>query len=505
MRNKLYGIIQECIRDILSEARKFVYGSRVRMKPGVSREAAISFIAHKYKVDPNDIYPDNIPNTYVYYPKRERKKSEYAKRENETHEEYVDRIRKLNTHYSDAAQDLPGEEWRPLLNQGRYFKGQSEQSLGPYEVSNMGRVRRINYFYPEKSFVHRGYPWKDKQGLYLKASGKGGGTQTSAAMHNAIADTFLEKPEGNLKNYYVRHKNGDLEDNRVENLEYCLKSDLIKQQRAAQRAAKAAEDKEIEPTTQVESIIRNIIRESIRNVITESDLVKGTMLKIKDGVPEKTARMFLAKKYGVNPQDFTFDGFKTYTYNPQKRRRSAPKTKKFLGRGENETHDEYVNRVRQLNSKFADTEREIEGEEWRPLTNTGRYFGGNTDYTKSHEVSNMGRIRTIDYQDPMRSRISTGYDAPTRGARQFHLDTSDDSGNSYKTTPPIHTMVADAWLNKPEGNIEDYDVIHKDGDYHNNRADNLEYRLRKGNRGRQTQSESVIRNIVKKTIKDILT
>lgn len=241
----------------------------------------------------------------------------------------------------------------------------------------------------------------------------------------------------------------------------------------------------------------NIIKESVKHALSE-DIKKGDVFRM--GVPERMARKILAQKYGVNPNDFKYDGFKTYTYSPAKR---AAKKKEFLGRAEGESHEDYANRVRQLNKNFADAETEIEGEEWRPLTNTGRYFGGNTDYTKSHEISNMGRVRTIDYKDPMRSRISTGYDAPTRNARQFHLDTIDDNGNPLKTTPPIHTMVADAWLDEPEGGRNGYDVEHIDGDYNNNRASNLRYRPRKGN-GDSSVSESRIRRIIRESIKNIL-
>ena len=239
-----------------------------------------------------------------------------------------------------------------------------------------------------------------------------------------------------------------------------------------------------------------IIKESVKRAMNE-DIKKGDVFRMD--VPERMARKILAQKYGVSPDDFKFDGFKTYTYTPAKR---AAKKKEYLGRGKDESHEDYANRVRKLNKNFADAETEIEGEEWRPLSNTGRYFGGNTDYTKSHEISNMGRVRTIDYKDPMRSRISTGYDAPTRNARQFHLDTVDDSGKSFKTTPPIHTMVADAWLDEPEGGRDMYDVEHIDGDYNNNRASNLRYRVRKGNRG--ATLENRIHRIIKESVNNIL-
>ena len=95
---------------------------------------------------------------------------------------------------------------------------------------------------------------------------------------------------------------------------------------------------------------------------------------------------------------------------------------------------------------------------------------------------------------------------------QFHLDAKTPDGEWEKTTPPVHTMVADAWLDKPEGNIADYDVEHIDGNYHNNRADNLRYVLRKGRRGRKANAEiptetpfaESIRRMIKESVRRAL-
>ena len=242
--------------------------------------------------------------------------------------------------------------------------------------------------------------------------------------------------------------------------------------------------------------INEIVKSTFRKILNEA-FKPGESISI--GVnDEMLGRRIIRQRYNADPEDFEYIGNGKFVYKAKKRssstRKKAPKKEKvFLGRKEGETEQDYLERVRQLNKKFADIENEIPGEEWRPVVNTGRYRSGNTDYTTSHEVSNMGRLRTVDYEDPMRSRISTGYDAPTRKARQFHLDAKTADGEWEKTTPPVHTMVADAWLDAPEGNIEDYDVEHIDGNYHNNRADNLRYVLRKGRRGRKAVPESIRR------------
>lgn len=260
--------------------------------------------------------------------------------------------------------------------------------------------------------------------------------------------------------------------------------------------------------------IDEIVKRVIKRALNE-EFKTGDSLVIPGD--ESFGRKVIRNHYKMDPNDFEYIGGGKFVYKvkPKKTRTSTRKPKfksQDLGRKEGETEQDYLERVRELNKKFADVEKEIEGEEWRPLQNTGRYFGGATDYTRSHEVSNMGRIRTIDFSDPMKSRISTGYDAPTRNARQFHLDTHDEAGEAQKTTPPIHTMVADAWLDAPEGNIEDYDIEHIDGNYHNNRADNLRYVLRKGRRGRkantgttpETQLAESVRRIIRESVRRAL-
>lgn len=253
--------------------------------------------------------------------------------------------------------------------------------------------------------------------------------------------------------------------------------------------------------------IKAIVNNVLKKVLNEAQTFKPGESIVINGGNETLGRKIIQTHYGVNPDDFEFVGGGKFIYRPKRRGSARQKPKKeFLGRKEGETEQDYLERIRKLNQKFANAEKEIEGEQWRPVVNTGRYRSGRTDYTRSHEVSNMGRLRTIDYKDPMRSRISIGYDAPTRKARQFHLDAKTADGEWEKTTPPVHTMVADAWLDAPEGNIEDYDVEHIDGDYHNNRADNLRYVLKRGRRGRKanakTPTEPPVAESIRRMIKE---
>lgn len=252
------------------------------------------------------------------------------------------------------------------------------------------------------------------------------------------------------------------------------------------------------------NLFNEIVNNVVKNIINEADFKMGDSIVIPGS--ESIGRKIIRLKYGMNPDDFEYIGNGKFVYKV-KQKKTNPRTKKpkfrsqDLGRKDGETEQEYLERVREINPKFAEVEGEIPGEEWRPIVNKGRYFSGDTDYTKAYEVSNMGRIRIIDFENPMRSRISSGYDAPGKNARNFHLDLP-----GFKTTPPIHTLVADAWLPEPEGGIENYDVEHIDGNYHNNRADNLRYVLKKGRRGRkanaQMPTETPLAESVRRMIKE---
>ena len=227
--------------------------------------------------------------------------------------------------------------------------------------------------------------------------------------------------------------------------------------------------------------LNNIIDRVVKNVLNEATV---SQFKMGDSIvipgDETYGRKVLRDRYKMNPDDFEYIGAGKFVYKmkPKKTNAGMKKKPKFksqdLGKKDGETSEEYLDRVKQVNQKFAQMDGEIEGEEWRPIENKGRYFKGNADFSKDFEVSNMGRVRVIDLEDPMRSIITSGYDAPNKKARQITIRIP-----GMRTTPPLHTLVADAWLPEPPGGIEKYYVAHIDGDYHNNRADNLEYRPKK--------------------------
>lgn len=97
-------------------------------------------------------------------------------------------------------------------------------------------------------------------------------------------------------------------------------------------------------------------------------------------------------------------------------------------------------------------------EEWRPIRG----------YEGAYEVSNHGRVRSLDRDDsagrPRKGKILSPSDGRYLGVSLR----KDDSGNFVH----VHRIVADAFLGKcPDG----YQVHHRDADTHNNRVENMEY------------------------------
>ena len=106
-----------------------------------------------------------------------------------------------------------------------------------YQVSNMGRVKRLPYV---KTFRNQFTSWNKKMGEYLFKPSKDSngyeqvtltvGRKRTAFVHRLVAEAFLQKPSGALLeecrnaslNYVlINHKDADRVNNKVENLEWC--------------------------------------------------------------------------------------------------------------------------------------------------------------------------------------------------------------------------------------------------------------------------------------------
>lgn len=218
-----------------------------------------------------------------------------------------------------------------------------------------------------------------------------------------------------------------------------------------------------------ESQLRNIISESIQSILFES-------LELAKNVPPQIQKQYIAKMIkeypDLDPAGFFYVG-NNLKHNGKKKP-YVPKEK--ISKPEGMGDKEYIEKiVKPNNQEFAKSENSLySDEQFRPIVNSGRYFRGEADYSKSYEISNYGRLRVIDYNDASKCRIVNGYPAPTSKAMQFNLN-----GDNH-TCPPVHSMVADAWLEPKDPHL--FAVKHKDGDWHNNYVGNLMWVPRKNRR-----------------------
>ena len=99
------------------------------------------------------------------------------------------------------------EEWRPVVGYE-----------GLYEVSNMGRVKSLNYKRTGQEGILKGR--KDGSG-YLQVNLSKDGKCKSYKIHRLVATAFCENQMGYNE---VNHINEDKSDNKAENLEWCSRS-----------------------------------------------------------------------------------------------------------------------------------------------------------------------------------------------------------------------------------------------------------------------------------------
>src|SRR5437867_710956 len=100
---------------------------------------------------------------------------------------------------SMASRIISTEDWRPVVGFGE-----------GYEISNLGRIRRIRYL----------RPWRMRNG-YLHIPLVRSGVQTHRYVHRLVAEAFIDPIADKME---VNHINGVRDDNRVENLEIVTKS-----------------------------------------------------------------------------------------------------------------------------------------------------------------------------------------------------------------------------------------------------------------------------------------
>ena len=160
------------------------------------------------------------------------------------------------------------EIWKPIPS----FEGY-------YEASSLGRVRSVDRVVKHKrcgtQFVRGNLmSLKKSRSGYLMCLIQKDGVRKNMTTHRLIAKTFIPNPKNKPQ---VNHKNGIKDDNRVENLEWCNRSENINHAYA-----------------------NNLMVKNFGSKNGSSKLNKHQVIEIKKLLDEKNTCVSIAKKFNVS-------------------------------------------------------------------------------------------------------------------------------------------------------------------------------------------------------------
>lgn len=150
------------------------------------------------------------------------------------------------------------EEWRTVVIDGEVWDN--------YEVSNLGRVRSLNFKRTGKIKELKMCKTKGYMQVQLHKNGK----YKTCYIHRLVASAFIPNPENKLT---VNHINEITYDNRVENLEWATMDEQVKHGTRTERTSK-----------KVRCIETEEVFKSLHDVERKTGLIRGYVRECcKDG------------------------------------------------------------------------------------------------------------------------------------------------------------------------------------------------------------------------------
>lgn len=186
-------------RHVTPSTQKFINRNRKKIKDMLDRDTTISEIAREYNMERS-----SLVRTYILQDGVLKKAYEDANRRREIrHREIAEKAMRDSSRKYDY-EDLPDEEWKSILGYSRYM------------VSTHGRIKARNKRY-DSWYLISTEPNRNSGRLYVRLTNDAGKSK-NLNLARIVANTFIEKADPSQNT--VNHKDGDVTNNRVSNLEW---------------------------------------------------------------------------------------------------------------------------------------------------------------------------------------------------------------------------------------------------------------------------------------------
>lgn len=182
---------------------------------GLPFDRMINILSKKFKRPKSDFKYDRKSDLIIYNPKKEI----ISKPEGMSIEQYYkEMVLPNNPEMAQAEAMYNDEVWKPVGDSERYFKGGTIDVGDYYEVSNKGRIRKINLANAAKSKIINAYYGKNR-GTQVHLYGLD--MATTPLLKYMVANAFLPCPG---KGYKLINKDGDILNCSLDNLEWVPKN-----------------------------------------------------------------------------------------------------------------------------------------------------------------------------------------------------------------------------------------------------------------------------------------
>lgn len=191
-------------RYLSPSKRKFLNKNRNLIKSRLDNDVTLTDIATELKINRHSLYKTYILNDDVLKKAHE----DYSNRIHERHEKDIQSKKNKSSLMYDF-EDLPDEEWKPILGYDGYF------------VSNKGRVK--HYIQRYQSYIlMKQQPNKNNGRLYIRITDSNNKSR-NLQVSNLVGHAFVEGYDET--HHTINHEDGNVQNNCSDNLSWQTQAD----------------------------------------------------------------------------------------------------------------------------------------------------------------------------------------------------------------------------------------------------------------------------------------